>query len=586
GKNDPILSCDSVTAAQATVVATAGADAEVRLWLHADMDVEATSNQEPPQQQQQQQQYKFLVALRGHQGSVNAVRFSPDGLQLASAGDAGTIVVWTVKEAAVWVSLDDDKSKDVASLVLRCGDQDVYDLCWSPDSKCIICGAIDNRAQIWEVKTKRNLASLEDHSNYVQGVSWDPRNRLIATQSSDRTCRIYAVTPHKDGRIAVKKESVIKSLAAAAPDSAAEQALDESEVVAGAPPGLPLKPVQPDEAGAKGLSAAEGAGAEAEADTKAGGETTEGVVQGAETSAVTAEVPAIAAAAAALPVGAIRPGPGKLPGKKKTSPLFADGTVPSFFRRLAWTPDGSFLITPTAQLRESAVAKPQYCTCLFRRGNLSRPALCLSGLDKPSICIKACPTLFQLRQPERKSQTDLPYRMVFAVTTLDTVLVYDTEHAYPLAVASGLHYAGLTDVCWLPSGRGVTVTSNDGYVTGLYFEPGELGDPVAEGLVPEHVKKAFPLLYKRGSGEETEVGAADDMQVQVPVKEAIVGKDPVPQAVTIAAAEAAAAAGGSEQLGAGIGAEAGASPTHMVRVRKKIKPTLVSTPAAGAAAAI
>lgn len=43
---------------------------------------------------------------------------------------------------------------------------------------------------------------------------------------------------------------------------------------------------------------------------------------------------------------------------------------------------------------------------------------------------------------------DLPYRVVFAVVTLDAVVVYDTEHPHPLTVATGLHYSGLTDACW------------------------------------------------------------------------------------------------------------------------------------------
>lgn len=48
--------------------------------------------------------------------------------------------------------------------------------------------------------------------------------------------------------------------------------------------------------------------------------------------------------------------------------LFMDETVTSFFRRLCWSPDGAFLITPTAQHWDAATNKTQFCTYLFTRG--------------------------------------------------------------------------------------------------------------------------------------------------------------------------------------------------------------------------
>lgn len=48
--------------------------------------------------------------------------------------------------------------------------------------------------------------------------------------------------------------------------------------------------------------------------------------------------------------------------------LFVDETVTSFFRRLCWSPDGAFLITPTAQHWDAATKKTQFCTYLFTRG--------------------------------------------------------------------------------------------------------------------------------------------------------------------------------------------------------------------------
>ena len=42
----------------------------------------------------------------------------------------------------------------------------------------------------------------------------------------------------------------------------------------------------------------------------------------------------------------------------------------------------------------------------------------------------------------------LPYRMIYAVATQDTVFVYDTQQTIPLCVVSNLHFATFSDLTW------------------------------------------------------------------------------------------------------------------------------------------
>lgn len=79
--------------------------------------------------------------------------------------------------------------------------------------------------------------------------------------------------------------------------------------------------------------------------------------------------------------------------------------------------------------------------------------MCLPGLNKPSVAVRCNPRLFALKgsadtEVYEAPMCDLPYRAVFAVVSLDAVVVYDTEHSHPLTMATGLHYSGLTDACW------------------------------------------------------------------------------------------------------------------------------------------
>jgi hypothetical protein len=73
-------------------------------------------------------------------------------------------------------------------------------------------------------------------------------------------------------------------------------------------------------------------------------------------------------------------------------------------------------------------------------------------------------------------KSNLHYRSIFAVLTLDSVLIYDTYHITPLAMARGLHYASLTDCAWTSDGRTLIISSRDGYLTFITFNKGELGE--------------------------------------------------------------------------------------------------------------
>lgn len=64
----------------------------------------------------------------------------------------------------------------------------------------------------------------------------------------------------------------------------------------------------------------------------------------------------------------------------------------------------------------------------FARGDLSKPALALwSNQDAgPSVAIRCNPLFYKLR-PSVSNVSTLPYRFIFAVITLDRVLIYDTQ---------------------------------------------------------------------------------------------------------------------------------------------------------------
>lgn len=93
---------------------------------------------------------------------------------------------------------------------------------------------------------------------------------------------------------------------------------------------------------------------------------------------------------------------------------------------------GSFLAVPAGVHKASADAPPRNATYLFARGAWGAPAAHLPSPSKPVVAVRFCPLLFA---PSAKGGSagagagcfGLPYRLVFAVATLDSVMVYDTE---------------------------------------------------------------------------------------------------------------------------------------------------------------
>jgi chromatin assembly factor 1 subunit B len=56
--------------------------------------------------------------------------------------------------------------------------------------------------------------------------------------------------------------------------------------------------------------------------------------------------------------------------------------------------------------------------------------------------------LFKPRGSNADGLFKLPYRVVFAVATLNSLYVYDTESVPPILVHAGPHYAAITDIAW------------------------------------------------------------------------------------------------------------------------------------------
>ncbi|KAK4158805.1 WD40-repeat-containing domain protein [Cladorrhinum sp. PSN259] len=89
-----------------------------------------------------------------------------------------------------------------------------------------------------------------------------------------------------------------------------------------------------------------------------------------------------------------------------------------------------------------------------------------------------------VQAPGPKAAFALPYRMVYAVATQDSVLLYDTQQHTPICIVSNLHCATFTDLTWSSDGQTLLISSSDGFCSTLSFLPGELGTVYTGELGP------------------------------------------------------------------------------------------------------
>ncbi|OUM64299.1 hypothetical protein PIROE2DRAFT_8986 [Piromyces sp. E2] len=132
---------------------------------------------------------------------------------------------------------------------------------------------------------------------------------------------------------------------------------------------------------------------------------------------------------------------------------------------------------------------------------------------KPAIAVRCNPIKYKLRnykkddmdtgnsnasspnKPKVNSFISLPYRLIYAVATQDSVLIYDTQQTTPLVLLTNLHYATFTDIAWSYDGCTLMLASTDGYCSIVSFEKGELGEPYESGK-PIDLMNEEPVAIK------------------------------------------------------------------------------------------
>src|SRR5262249_14277932 len=99
--------------------------------------------------------------LRGHQGAVTAVAFSPDDRLIASGSADHTVKLWAAGTGREVRSLDGHKAGVTA-------------VAFSPDGKRLATASLDRTVRLWDTVTGQELHCFNEHDGAVNCVTFSP----------------------------------------------------------------------------------------------------------------------------------------------------------------------------------------------------------------------------------------------------------------------------------------------------------------------------------------------------------------------------------------------------------------------------
>lgn len=393
--------------------ATCGADPDVHVWEFRNRTpVDGTP------EQKDDAPLKIIAKLSAHQKEVNTVRFSPSGQFIASGGSDELLIIWEKSETlktSIGIGQTEEDIFDEQWMrfkTFRCMSS-VLNLSWSPCNEYIAASVEDDNVIVFSMKQGRAVQKLDGHTHLVQGVAWSPFANVLASQSTDRTLKFW--NPLKN-KFSIPGSQILNpttsdELMSEEPNNNTATAVANNSSVATSKLFQLKQSVNkfelPIPSNAKGVldlpTATENDDHHSENNNNSIQNTANSSNGAQDNKSNNVNTPEHQNDDKENQTHQERP------QAWRKGLFLSDSACPSFVRRPDWTPDGSFLLAPAAQLYLSEPSKHSSmspdnnaehkqvwtcCTMAFHRMLPNTPIAAIPSVDGPSVVIRSCPVVF------------------------------------------------------------------------------------------------------------------------------------------------------------------------------------------------